>query len=148
MGAGMSQYCTIDDLRVCGVDGSIIDAVLALYADPDDGTAAITALCEQWSARVDGYLSGRYVLPLLVHGKDITLVTSHLTAFDLLIVHKMLLPNQDDYTIWKDRVDYAYMWLEQVRDGKIVPTGVTDAGVDPDDEGSSITIVGRPIVQW
>lgn len=112
-------YCTIAQLEALGVNAS----ALSKFAAPQK-----TAGIEATSRKIDSYLraGGRYTLPLVQAGNDLARCCAIITSYDLLST-KGLNPEGTDENVrlrYKDEL----AWLEDVRDGKVIPD-ITDSGV-------------------
>ena len=126
----MSSYGTPADLQRHAIPAASLASVSTL-----DQQAAIDAQ----SAIVDGYLSGRYVLPLTTWGLDLTFYVCQLAEFAICTT-RGIAAETESYEIIRDKRDTAIKWLEGVRDGNINPAGIVDSATPPtaDDFGAGV----------
>ena len=126
----MSSYGTPADLQRHAIPAASLASVPTL-----EQQAAIDAQ----SAIADGYLSGRYVLPLTAWGLDLAFQVCQLAEFAICTT-RGIAAETESYDILRDKRDNAIKWLEGVRDGKINPVGVVDSATPPsvDDSGAGI----------
>lgn len=126
----MSSYATPAQLHKYAMPA----AALASVSEPDQQAAL-----DAQSAIADGYLSGRYVLPLLSHGEDLTINVCLLGEFAITTT-RGIAHEAESYEIIRDKRDAAIRWLENVRDGKINPVGIVDSAspATEDDFGAGV----------
>lgn len=117
-------YCTLQDLIIRFGDGELIALT------DDAGTSAIDVpvvdqILADTSARIDGYLTDRYALPLAVVPAALVPVACDLAHY--------LLASRNGQRIATDtvrqRYDDAISWLEKVAMGKF-GLGLTSAGAE------------------
>ncbi len=111
-------YATRDDFYKYGVPQEIV---------ADVSTSVIDDILATTSRLADSYLSARYELPLSQWGADLTMQLCEIAAFKLLVALKLLAPQTNDYQVWRDRYDSAMRWLENVGQGRVVPTQIVSA---------------------
>lgn len=70
-----SQYCTPTDLTTVGINPLALQGI---------SNTELVAACVAASEKADSYLRGRYPLPLLTWGADITLHTAYIAVYLLL----------------------------------------------------------------
>lgn len=89
-------------------------------------------------ARVDGYLRGRYLLPLVApYPADVVSVTSALAAYSI-IARRGFDPSQGTHLTLRQRYEDSTRWLERLASGLInLPAGA---------DSSSAAQDGGPIV--
>jgi phage gp36-like protein len=115
----ITQYASIDDLDTLGVT---MEALADIEAPPK-ATALVDA-----SDVMNGYLRGRYTLPLLAVSGDFKRYCLAIAVYDLLSARGYNPEAGADGNI-RDRYLDAIKWLEGVRDGKINPD-VADSSPD------------------
>lgn len=113
-------YASLADLAALGLPPHALAGVEAA-----DQYAALEAA----SALVDSYLRGRYPLPLLSWGRELTRVTAIIAAYDLMS-RRGYDPNRPGDENLRLRYEDAIRWLEGVAAGRIDP----QVGVAPPDE--------------
>lgn len=116
----MSSYATPSDL---------FDLVEALRTSDPGRLTAIQAQLDAASDEADGYLSGRYRLPLQTGGwgKDLTQKVCMLAT--LPCFGPGFNPDTPEYKYLKSQEEDARTWLRAVRDNRIVPR-LRDASTD------------------
>lgn len=119
-------------------------ADLQRHAIPASSLASVSSQEQQvaldaQSAIADGYLSGRYLLPLTAWGLDLTFYVCQLTEFAICTT-RGIAAETESYEILRDKRDAAVKWLEGVRDGNINPAGIVDSATPPtaDDFGAGL----------
>jgi phage gp36-like protein len=112
----MSSYATTTDFEQLG-----LPAAATADVDPDALAAALAAA----SSRADGYLAGRFTLPLTAWGSDLTEAVCALAAWAVLSARGFDPEGGADSAVRK-RYEDAVRWLEQVSSGKVNPR-VTDS---------------------
>lgn len=114
----MSRYATPSD---------IFDIVEVLRTTEPARLVAIQAQLDAASDEADGYLSGRFALPLIAWGKDLTQKVCLLAT--IACFGPGFNPESAEYKFLKGREEDAREWLRAVRDDKVVPR-VTDSSAD------------------
>lgn len=117
----MSAYATLTDLRRLASEARLVD--LTDRAEVATGTvdeAIVAQALEDASALIDGYLAGRYTLPLATVPPVLRQVCARLAYYGLHIEH---VPEK----VAEDR-KADLRWLERVASGAV--TLVTDAGAE------------------
>lgn len=113
----MTRYATTTDLARLGVASTALSAVAT--ATQEDALDACSALA-------DGYLDGRFTLPLAAWGDDLRMHVAGMAAFRLLAGRGYDPQKGGDEVIrmlWED----AIRWLERVSAGSVTPAGITDS---------------------
>lgn len=98
-------YASIADLTTYGLPATALGALSVPQQQAEVDAA---------SARVDSYLRGRYALPLVAWGVEITEATCRIAAFNLLSVRGYNPAAGADENIRERYVD-AIEWLERVQ---------------------------------
>lgn len=112
------------------------------------GSVTPTKKVEQLAATTElasGILAGRYDLPIVAWGGDLTMATAKIAAYELLSVRGFN-PDGDDSNV-RTRYEDAMKWLADVAAGRISPVGLIDSTPDEPDEGGA-EIVTLPARGW
>lgn len=97
---------------------------------------AASKKAEQLAATTElasGILAGRYDLPIVAWGIDLSMAVAKIAAYELLSVRGFN-PDGDDDNVRK-RYEDAMRWLADVASGKISPVGLIDSTPDEPDAG-------------
>lgn len=132
------SYCTLDDLKKAMSEASIIqctddEALGPTALDPDDPEQAaimdrINGAISDADELIDGYLRGRYILPLTSTPKLLTRCALDLVSF-YLYGRRLDLEMPDSMQM---RYKNALKLLESIRDGKIsIGIEAADGNVEP-----------------
>jgi phage gp36-like protein len=111
----MPRYATTTDLARIGIASNALASL---------DTAAKEDALDACSSLADGYLSGRYTLPLSAWADDLRLHVAGMAAFRLLAARGYNPQVANDEVIrllWED----AIRWLERVAAGTITPAGIS-----------------------
>jgi phage gp36-like protein len=117
-----SQYCQPSDLVNLGINP---------LAFTDVTTAEQTAACIAASARADSYLNGRYTLPLLAWGQDITMMTAYIAVY-IVMGARGYSPGSGADAIIESRYLEAIKWFEGIQRQSVHPI-VTPSVLEPGD---------------
>jgi phage gp36-like protein len=101
----MSSYATLTDLTVYGLPATALGALSSTVQQ---------AALDDASDIVDSYLRGRYVLPLLAWGTEITQAVCRIAAYNLLSVRGYNPASGADENI-RNRYTDSITWLSQVQ---------------------------------
>lgn len=121
----MARYASLQDLFRLGAPESAFrgQSNQDWGLTDDELEAGLEAAC----GHVDSYLSGRFTLPLAVHGQSITRAVCIVAAYDLLTGRGFNPANQgDDSSQLDKRYKSIEDWLEKVAKGEVTPV-VTDS---------------------
>ncbi|UAW08051.1 hypothetical protein [Myxococcus phage Mx4 ts27htf-1hrm-1] len=130
----MARYASLQDLYSLGVP----QAALEGEASPEEQEQGLEAACDL----VDSYLSGRFVLPLTAHGRDLTRAAAIIAAYDLMTGRGYNPANQgDDSTQLDKRYEATIEWLRDIAKGIVKPV-VTDSSPTPGGGGAGASGVG------
>lgn len=130
------QYLTAAEARASAGAGKYL--ANAAILDADINTAA------QWvSAYADGYLSVVRTLPLVSWGGDLKLALAGMVAYRVASGRGFDAGSVGSTArdLWNDGV----RWLEQVRDGKINPSGMVGTSSD---EGATAEVFADELQGW
>jgi phage gp36-like protein len=123
----MPQYATQADLALYGLTAAALGSF-----SPTEQDAALTAA----SSMADGYMGGRFNLPLTSWGQDLRLHVSKMAAW-LLMSRRGFKPGVTDaeslYQGYKD----AVAWLRDISTGKVTPFEGQGGIADEDGTGGS-----------
>ncbi len=126
-------YCSPRGLGRFGITKAVIDDLLTKHAQAD---ACITA-----SDEADGYLGGRYTLPMTAWCSDLT-----------AMVARMAIKYGFDLCGWQpdgptDMVmgnfNHAISWLKRLQDGKLEPPGMIDSTPETFEGGAVVVSRAR-----
>lgn len=134
----MPRYATTTDLARIGIAANTLASI---------ETAAKEDALDACSSLADGYLSGRYTLPLSAWGDDLRLHVAGMAAFRLLAARGYDPNRGADAAIrllWED----AIRWLERVAAGTVTPAGITDATLEEAEELPSFAMVTNTSRGW
>jgi phage gp36-like protein len=96
--------------------------------------------CITVSDEADGYLGGRYVLPLTKWGSDLSQMLARMGIRYALDACGWA-PEGPDNAVLK-AFDHAMAWLKRLQDGKLEPPGIVDSTPDVFEGGA--VVVSRP----
>jgi phage gp36-like protein len=139
----MSCYATLpDDFYTHGLRAAALPSSV--------GTPAITAAITAASGRADGYLCGRFTMPLTAWGTDLTQAVCAIAAFELVAAQVGFNPEAGHNMTLVERKADALRWLEQVSRGAVTPMGVTDSkpSSTPGDANPSARAYSRRSRGW
>jgi len=106
------SYCTIDDIRK-----QVREAELIGLTDEEDTGAVVesvvTAAIESAGVEIDGYLGGRYALPLVTVPAILTKLAADIAVYNLYAL------GDGPPESRKERYDNAVRFLRSVAEGKI-----------------------------
>lgn len=117
-----SQYCTPNDLTTTGINAIAFQDVPV----PDQ-----TAGCQQASELADSYLRGRYALPLVSWGGDVTYRTAQIAVY-LILSARGYNPSAGADSRVRQNYEDAIAWFEGVQRQAVHPD-VTPAVAQPGD---------------
>lgn len=106
-------YATTTDLARLGIAATAIAAVSSTIQE---------AALEAASVLADGYLRGRYTLPLTTWGEDLTRAVCAIAAWDILC-QRGFDPNRGGDVAIETRANAATSWLKDVSAGRVVVSG-------------------------
>ncbi len=106
-------YADRTDLTRLGIAAAALTGV---------ATAAQDAALEAASDVADGYMRGRYALPLTAWGDDLRRAVCAVAAWDLLTVRGFD-PNRGGDIAVQERHNSALAWLKDVAAGRVVVSG-------------------------
>ena len=146
-----SQYASPADLTTTGINP---------FALQDIAAPSLVAACQQASELADSYLRGRYALPLLAWGGDITYRVAQIAVYMALAARGYDPSTGADETIRKNYED-AVKWFEGVQRQSVHPD-VTPSVAQPGDPVHDLPQVqtspqrgwltsspqGKPTVGW
>ena len=95
----------------------------------------------------DGYLAGKYTMPLIAWGGDLTSRICHMAEYSLITTRGMN-PDGDTYTIIKDKYDAAIKWLSDVAAGKIKSPAIVDSAEPATTAGGAAVTVTSTLRGW
>ena len=107
----MSSYATTSDLAAYGLPSAVLSTI-----DPATQQEALDAA----SAKADGYIRSRFVLPLKTWGLDLRQAVAKLAAYDLMSVNGFNPEAGADENL-RMRAQDAEKWLANVGKGEISP---------------------------
>lgn len=122
----MTAYAVLADVYNLGVPQAAVASVATLTQQ-----AALDAA----NAEVDGYLAGRFKLPLSVWGADLKMHVCARAAFTILTVRGYNPEDGADKAI-EDRSKAAEKWLKGIADGDITPNVTDSSTVGSNDSGT------------
>lgn len=125
----MSSYATTSDLASLGLPTAVLDGIAV-----EDQQRALDAA----STLADGYLRGKFTLPITTPSVDLVEAVCKVAAYSLLAVRGYNPETGSDPNV-RDRYRDAIAWLQGVAAGRITPA-ITDSSV-------SGRIGGRFVVQ-
>lgn len=132
----MSQYAELADLVIYGLPVNSLGSLTTTQQ-----TDALIAA----SSQIDSYLRGRYPMPLLAWGIEVTKACCVLAAFDLMNIRGYNPASGADRNLM-DRADRITLWLRDVQKGAAHP----DVTISPpESEKSQYTqpqVVSRSVV--
>jgi phage gp36-like protein len=131
-GEAHQLYCGPRDLGSFGITRAVINDLLTPHAQAD---GCITA-----SDEADGYLGGRYTLPMLAWDKTLSAQVARMAVkygFDVCGWQ----PDGPNDVIMGNH-SAALKWLMRLQDGKLEPPGMVDSTPDVFEGGS--VVVSRP----
>lgn len=134
----MTRYASTTDLGRLGVATQALSGLDA--ATREDALDACSALA-------DGYLSGRYTLPLSAWGDDLRLHVAGMAAFRLLAARGYD-PNRGADAAIRMLWDDAIRWLERVSSGSVTPAGIVDATPEEQEEIPHVAAVTNASRGW
>lgn len=115
-------YCINEDIIATGVSSTILEELeLAIPGE-------VARIIENRSAMADGFISGRFVLPLISWGRDLRMMVAQQAGYDI-ISGKGFSPTSDNGQLWQLKKTEADNWLYNVSSGKINPAGIVDSAV-------------------
>jgi len=146
-----SQYCQPADLVAIGINPQALIGV---------STAQQTAACQAASERADSYMRGRYALPLLSWGQDVTMMTAYIAVF-LVMSARGYNPSAGADDLIRQRYEDAIAWFEGIQRQSVHPD-VTPSVPQPGDPNHDLPQVqtspqrgwqtysasGKPTVGW
>lgn len=109
----MAEYCTLGELKDLGLNPEAFVETPA----PRRHSAISTR-----STFIDGYLTGRFTLPLVTWGDDIKRCCAILASIDLIRNRGVSPDDADDLDKQEDR---QIKWLERLAAGVVTPPGAT-----------------------
>ena len=118
----MSQYCSPSDLTTTGINALAFQDVPV--PDQTDG-------CQKASDLADSYMRGRYALPLVAWGADITYRTAQIAVF-LILSGRGYNPSAGADSTIRQNYEDAIAWFEGVQRQAVHPD-VTPAVAQPGD---------------
>lgn len=134
----MPRYATTTDLVRLGVASTALSEI---------ATATQEDALDACSATADGYLGGRFTLPLTAWGDDLRMHVAGMAAFRLLAGRGYDPQRGGDEVIrmlWED----AIRWLERVSAGTVTPAGITDATPEEREEVPSTVCITNSSRGW
>lgn len=130
----MSSYASLNDLTTYGLPATALGAL--------SSTVQQNALDEA-SSMIDSYLRGRYVLPLVAWGTEITQAACRIGAYNLLSVRGYNPAAGADVNI-RDRYMDTVTWLGQVQRQAAHPNVTPSA--DPSNSMQQPQVVSSSVV--
>jgi phage gp36-like protein len=122
----MTRYADRTDLTRLGLaTGALTNVPTATQDDALDAASAVA----------DGYLRGRFELPLTAWGDDLRRAVCGIASYDLMVVRGFAPGAGNDETL-RLRYEDAVAWLKSIALGHVIPVDVTDATPDEDDGGT------------
>ena len=100
-----SQYCNPSDLTTYGINPIALSDVSL----PEQ-----TAACVAASERADSYMRGRYSLPLLSWGQDVTMMTAYVAVY-MLMSARGYNPSAGADDMIRVRYEDAIKWFEGIQ---------------------------------
>ena len=134
----MTRYASTTDLGRLGVATQALSGLDA--ATREDALDACSSLA-------DGYLSGRYTLPLSAWADDLRLHVAGMAAFRLLAARGYD-PNRGADAAIRMLWDDAIRWLERVSSGSVTPAGIVDATPEEQEEIPHVAAVTNASRGW
>lgn len=122
----MTRYAERSDLTRFGLPSGALTNVSTTTQD-----AALDAA----STLADGYLRGRFELPLTAWGDDLKRAVCAVAAWDLMVTRGFA-PDAGNDEVLRQRYEDAIAWLKSVALGHVIPVNVTDATPEEDDGGT------------
>lgn len=133
----MARYAEAADLAQVGLSSDLTTGIDA---------AVINGVLDKRSRFADGYLAGRWTLPLTAWGDDLRLAVCQLAAWDIMTTVVGMNPEDASNSNWRDRRDEALSWLRDVAAGKVTPVGIVDT--TPDVPEAGVSIGSEPLRGW
>lgn len=131
------SYASTDDLHRYGTPSAGLGGISL----SDQGEALVVA-----SALADGFLRGKYTLPLVSWQGDLTRAVCHIAQYDLLCTRGMS-PVGDSYAILLHLYESAMSWLSDVSKGRVI-IGCTDSAIVQPDTVARHYCVSSPVRGW
>lgn len=122
----MTRYAERSDLTRFGLPAAALTNV---------ATATQDAALDAASAVADGYLRGRFELPLTAWGDDLRRAICAIASWDLMTARGFD-PNAGADEVLRQRYEDAIAWLKSIALGHVIPVDVVDATPDEDDGGT------------
>lgn len=122
----MTRYAERSDLPRFGLPAAALTGV---------STATQDAALDAASVLADGYLRGRFELPLTAWGDDLRRAVCAVAAWDLMVTRGFD-PNAGTDEALRLRYEDAIAWLKSIALGQVIPVNITDATPDEDDGGT------------
>ena len=116
-----SQYCFVADVQ----------AQINPIALTNITTTQITAACQEASEEADSYLRGRYALPLLAWGSDITSHVARIAVY-ILLTARGYNPAAGADDLIRIRYEHALEWFRGIQRQSVHPD-VTPSVAQPGD---------------
>ena len=123
-----TQYATLSELTIYGIPA----VALGTLSTTQQTDALIAA-----SGRVDSYLRGRYALPLVAWGIEITQAVCKIAAFDLMNLRGYNPASGADRNI-ADRFSETIIWLRDVQHQAAHPDVTASTPSIPTQQGPSV----------
>jgi len=117
-----SQYCQPSDLSTYAINANALVNIT---------TPELVAACVAASEKADSYMRGRYALPLVSWGTDVTMHTAWMATFFVMSARGINPSAGADVWI-KDRYDEAVAWFEGIERQRVHPD-VTPQVAQPGD---------------
>ena len=106
-----SLYCNVSDLTTIGINPIAMSDVSAA----EQQSAIVSA-----SAMIDGYIGGRYPLPLLAWGADFTYHCAKISVY-ICLSARGYNPDAGADPLWKTDYEKAIAWCEGIQRQAIHP---------------------------
>lgn len=114
----MPSYSTYAKFQQYGLRAGVIAGI------PE---ADITASIGASSSVADGYLRGKFTLPLVAWGEDLELNVCKHAQWEVATAQKGFNPENPANSIYLERYNQAVRWFEQVARGFVTPSGIVDS---------------------
>jgi phage gp36-like protein len=114
-----ASYATSEEFDTHGINPAGLPAGIT----NEQKAGAIVAA----STLADGYLCGRFTMPLTAWGVDLTQAVCKIAVCDLMAAQVGFNPDEDQGKFLMGRRAEAVRWLEQVSRGAVTPMGITDS---------------------
>lgn len=143
----MARYATAAD-----VQSPAYGLPAGALAGLGDDQAAVDVECERAAEAAcdlaDGYLAGRYVLPLVGHGTDLTRAVCAIATWDLMV--GVGFNPEGTHELIRTRYEDAVKWLSGIAAGKVSPPSIVDTSPAPAAASSPMRpeVMSRPKRGW